>query len=836
MIADAQEAEPLVLPPKHRSLQAGIIPLLECDLWVSRSGALDIVRRNVSRFLVFRRGHHHCHCQKVFNHDDVETAAKCWLGHAVQHVKEQLGGSGGVVMNEGEECPECGSLSGGWRCHGSSEFPCGCGLASLWVKGRKSGGTAVHDIWGERPCARRHCVHPRPGRCAWTSFTELPAARAHINGHMRLMELLETWLKNIWKRSKRLGVRPSLETEVTAGMDQVSQGIGRRLAAFKRARETCSDEALLERLSAPAVCSVRPLASRDGDYRRGMCLLCLDGSALVLQNDYEAVQGRAWSCARLRKIPCSRHPGTSCWKIKTRELHCITEEELPGPSSAVVLIPKFNTTPELRLSPGRACFKATRPCAPSCAANASSGDVSLLVSRPSADIGTYVAERFTFLSPPELRQFVRVFPLHVLWYRDARGVALDPTCLRCPVAECAGHLRASGCRVRRLAGLGLTSVFLPIVPQLRCSREGCVTQISGLHQDVERQVPVGFQLSPRCDVVGYRVYECGVSDFLCAELRRRFHRGALLNAYLQSILPTVADALREGGGAAMPELRRSVIAMLTVGVPTSMTLCNLVLLVFQKNELPRIDEEVQAVCGRFAATIATDSSSAPLHEVGHYSSGKQPGNEKVVGAATASLGLFDVPLHPYIVSTSENTPSNCTVVAYCVKSALGFDPECFPIGWVDDNTQSNFELTCRLIEKLGFTFVQAGEIDIVYAEKRVVGFFRGIDPKHVEWRLQDLLDGASADFVRAAFALRILVSRLFNTLADDVEVAVDAEVADGSDGDVEVLNIPALPAPLPVAEAWRLWIQGERAEGTLQDQMASESHCLSREKTHTSAS
>ena len=92
-------------------------------------------------------------------------------------------------------------------------------------------------------------------------------------------------------------------------------------------------------------------------------------------------------------------------------------------------------------------------------------------------------------------------------------------------------------------------------------------------------------------------------------------------------------------------------------------------------------------------------------------------------------------------------------------------------------------------------------IKISQATKEVFGFYVGIDPKHVEWRLQDALDSRSADFMHAGWALRTMFSKLFNPAARSMNEDLDVEMEDA--------------APQGWEHIWKAWLLNERVTASV---------------------
>lgn len=97
--------------------------------------------------------------------------------------------------------------------------------------------------------------------------------------------------------------------------------------------------------------------------------------------------------------------------------------------------------------------------------------------------------------------------------------------------------------------------------------------------------------------------------------------------------------------------------------------------------------------------------------------------------------------------------------------------------------------------KLMHSHELAGRIRVDHRAKEVKGFFVAIDPKHVEWRLQDALDSRSADFLHAAWCLRAVFSKIFNI--------TDAPPVDGED------PLASSSERLDWQLLWKAWLTNE---------------------------
>ena len=100
--------------------------------------------------------------------------------------------------------------------------------------------------------------------------------------------------------------------------------------------------------------------------------------------------------------------------------------------------------------------------------------------------------------------------------------------------------------------------------------------------------------------------------------------------------------------------------------------------------------------------------------------------------------------------------------AYIVNNLQSVHADAFLLGWLDDCTERTFGMSMRAVAIVGAKEVQARRIVIDFHGFSVSGFFRGIDPIHVEWRLQDPLLRQSMDFPVAVCTLKTMW-RVLNT-------------------------------------------------------------------------
>ena len=87
-----------------------------------------------------------------------------------------------------------------------------------------------------------------------------------------------------------------------------------------------------------------------------------------------------------------------------------------------------------------------------------------------------------------------------------------------------------------------------------------------------------------------------------------------------------------------------------------------------------------------------------------------------------AVGLFDVPLTPYVFVSSESALTVCKLVCYVIAMACKADPEAKPLGWVQDNTEHMFNTVCYLLEKMFAPEILRGDVCIDRSAKSVAGF------------------------------------------------------------------------------------------------------------------
>lgn len=381
----------------------------------------------------------------------------------------------------------------------------------------------------------------------------------------------------------------------------------------------------------------------------------------------------------------------------------------------------------------------------------------------------------------------RLFPVRVLWYQDPAARLIPVNACRCKT--CGSPLASDGYGAPVKLGLGKNTLMHVIIVRAQCKACGR-RRLTAVSDAVEP--PAGARLVPPVDFVRRTILDMPLTDFLCRAYRKHWNQQALQASYVDLIgssLPYIEVSYTAN-------LKQTVFLYLACGIPGAQQLATIVLLAFQQHELPRVEEEVRWICARFGAVIASDGSSAPLQEARAFCrKGDRAGRARAPCAALRVLGLFDIPLCPYVFVRSEGRPSMAELVGFVVSQAKMVDPEALPLGWVQDNTESMWGSMVHVAQKL--MHAQA-HIQVDHESKMLSGFHVGLDPKHVEWRLQDALDARSADFLQAAWALRTLFSRLFNVVQE-----ADKGLS-GHDGDV---SEQASWGP-----TWEQWLLNARVE------------------------
>ena len=367
----------------------------------------------------------------------------------------------------------------------------------------------------------------------------------------------------------------------------------------------------------------------------------------------------------------------------------------------------------------------------------------------------------------------QIFPVRVLWYRDGGGRLVPVNGCKC--ASCGKPLVSDGFWFPAKLGLSKETMYHVIAPRVQCVR--CRKKRHSIFVDGSVQPPQGSEQSCRMDCLLKRVVDMDLTDWLCRTFRKHWNQEALRASYMDLI------GTMHRSKEMPPNLLKMMFLYFRGGVPSARQLATMVLLTFQHQELPTLEHEVRWVCARFGVVVATDGSSAPLQEARRYvrkEERKQQGS-RGPGAAIRALGLFDIPLCPPVFVPTDSRGAAAELMAFIVSQASMVDAEALPIGWVQDNTESLWASMVHVVTKLMHAHTEAGRIVVCSESKEVQGFFIGIDPKHVEWRLQDALDTRSADFLQAAWALRTLFSTLFNpSVHDDVNAPQEEAVAEST--------------------------------------------------------
>lgn len=181
------------------------------------------------------------------------------------------------------------------------------------------------------------------------------------------------------------------------------------------------------------------------------------------------------------------------------------------------------------------------------------------------------------------------------------------------------------------------------------------------------------------------------------------------------------------------------------------------------------------------------------------------GTDKMVSRTNAD---YWVPLCPYITFSHEAPVTSLQVFAYLAHEASQGDSDRFPMGLVDDNVEATFDLTANLLTRMVPHLLARGNLEIDQRAKKMNGFYRGTDVVHVLWRLVDALETTSHDFILAAKALKLMFSRCFNPIYEQVDEDADdseSSAADNKDGMPEV-GFPR--------RTWTSWVSGMRVCGS----------------------
>jgi hypothetical protein len=578
-------------------------------------------------------------------------------------------------------------------------------------------------------------------RCAWESNGQvIDRIVAHLDTHRKADNALRLRLKRAFRktRAKERPSRLAAQAPVPLPDDDVFKS---RMDAFIQRGAEVSPARLLSRLCAPAAYAAPLLPAVHRGVVAGAVYKESAESALCVlrtKDDFEAV----FVIPFRLQASCRKHPGLQCWRCepdsKTKWLKYSDITDLPR----VLTTPRFRSNQELKRASRFVCFKVSAPrrCEAGAASNA---ERTIGVLRPTG----------APLDAHDARALATFIPSRTAWYQHPDRTPLRPDRLKCTKCLQQSPLRFNGTKRLRSLGLGLGCLFEVLVPTLRC--DACGYACAATHTSIRMQLPPDVGSIHQWDRVGRRFLDVSVTDFICAELRARFHRGVVKSKYV-GLLRTFVDGSGLVGLAGCSELAKSMAhATIIQSLPATRWFCNVALLVFQQIERPRVPAEIQAVCSVFGVVIMADGSGGPLAEVRQYPTADV---DKALlprtGAALIPLGLFNVPLTPYIAAAEENGVISMQMVAWVMHQCASTDPGLSPCGYVDDNAEHMWNLFAHLLEKSCRALVLSGVIKIDREAKRIEGFLRGIDVIHVLWRLTSNLLSGSHDFLSAALTLR----------------------------------------------------------------------------------
>lgn len=379
----------------------------------------------------------------------------------------------------------------------------------------------------------------------------------------------------------------------------------------------------------------------------------------------------------------------------------------------------------------------------------------------------------------------------------------------------------NGFQAPKKLGLGKENLFHVVLPVATCVKCKLGRVMATTKTECIR-LPHGAVATCQVDVLLKRVVRMNLTDWLCRVYRKQWNQEALRAQYMD----LVGTNFQNTDDAKKTRVQQAVFLYLKGGIPDPRTLAKIVLLCFQQVELPRLENEIRWVCARFGAVLAVDASSAPLQEARQYRSRKRPKDDHArldpgPGAAIRALGLFDVPLCPVVYTRSEGRPAVAEMVGFLVSQATMVDSDALPLGWVQDNTEKMWPTMVHVVTKLLHSHERDGRIKVKNETKEVSGFFVGVDPKHVEWRLQDALNSRSADFLHAAWALRTLFARVFNVHMVEQDAPQDGS-SSASNGELQGRW----------EETWEAWILNREVQISVkigQRAAAAFRQCLNRE-------
>ena len=146
------------------------------------------------------------------------------------------------------------------------------------------------------------------------------------------------------------------------------------------------------------------------------------------------------------------------------------------------------------------------------------------------------------------------------------------------------------------------------------------------------RAPPGYHPTFAWDRFGDRVFEQTATTFLCQELRATLCMNRLKRLLMRRVLNAMPSSVP-----------RVVRAVLLAAVPTARRLANVVLIVWQVEERPKMPELVRLVICVCGWIVIFDASTAAFRHCRLF------GEETQFRAGLQAVGLFDVPLLPTVL-------------------------------------------------------------------------------------------------------------------------------------------------------------------------------------------
>ena len=432
-------------------------------------------------------------------------------------------------------------------------------------------------------------------------------------------------------------------------------------------------------------------------------------------------------------VGCKKHSkGTDniCWQfkpnsVKTHQISWLLQQGFkPMPLSL-----RTQRDADITQSFGKACYMQV-VALPSHVSPASE----IMHSFPALALDALLEEG-SILGFHEAKLLSKLFQRRLLWYRDARDKSLDPASLHCP--RCQHTCELKNVSEWRKMGVGTCGLFRPCVPTIGCTNTTCSWQISVVDPGFLALVPADYKMTFPWDRFHDRVVEQDVTDWLCAELRCRFHKNGLRLMLARRSLGHFVYDWPVCEVARSMRFHAFLYAHILHGLPRARELCNIPIKVFQVMERPAVPYQHVIICALSAWAAKFDGSSAPLHEA--RACGVKTKND--FRCALAVHGAFDVPLIQYVYVFEEKVLHEAIIFAYITYCQRKTHPLARPLGWEDDCTERTFAKSGNAIEQVLHTEVVEGSVLVSREQHSIQGFYRGIDLKHVHRRLQKVARG-----------------------------------------------------------------------------------------------